>query len=257
MFDLYPVSESSARRGWSFAGSLIIQVIGIAGLVLLPLFNTYEINPGDWLATAFSLAAPPPPAPAPQLVDPSPRPETVRYEADLRSPVAIPDRVALLHDNVMPVSPLGGISVLQGLSGGRGVSGSVGVVGMVLHGGQYLPLPPPIRVGGRIQSARMTHKVQPTYPQDAIEQNVTGTVKLEAIITTNGSVRDVKLINGHPLLAAAAIKAVEQWVYQPTLLNGEKVEVVTLIDIHFNLTIIDEKELKKIQKQQRRTQKTP
>ena len=103
----------------------------------------------------------------------------------------------------------------------------------------------------------MTHKVQPTYPQDAIEQNVTGTVKLEAIITTNGSVRDVKLINGHPLLAAAAIKAVEQWVYQPTLLNGEKVEVVTLIDIHFNLTIIDEKELKKIQKQQRRTQKTP
>ncbi len=86
---------------------------------------------------------------------------------------------------------------------------------------------------------------------------MSGVVKLEAIISTDGSVRDLKLLQGHPILAGAAMDAVAQWRYHPTRLNGRKVEVVTLIDVVFNLTILDEKELKRQSRRQGRQQDAP
>lgn len=80
----------------------------------------------------------------------------------------------------------------------------------------------------------------PVYPMEAVEAFVSGTVKLEAIIGVDGRVRDLKLVEGHPMLATAAVEAVSQWRYRPTRLNGREVEVVTLVDVHFNLTLPEE-----------------
>ncbi len=74
----------------------------------------------------------------------------------------------------------------------------------------------------------------------------------DSSIDIEGRVRDLKLIAGHPLLAPAAMDAVSQWRYRPTRLNGTVVEVVTIIEVNFNLTIIDEKEMKRRRRQERR-----
>lgn len=245
MFEHSAFLDRPARQGWSFAGSLILQVVGVAILLLVPILNTYEIDLSQWASTTFRLAVPPPPAPPPPRVQPAPRPARVRYEADFQTPSVIPDKVALLHDLGEPAWPMAGVPAAQGPQGGMGVPGSAGVIGMVPAISGNLPLPPPIRVGGRIQNARITQRVQPVYPLEAIEQQVSGVVKLEAIIAVDGAVRDVKLIEGHPMLAAAAIDAVSQWRYRPTKLNGVDMEVVTLIDVRFNLTVVDEKERKR------------
>lgn len=254
MFEGSAFMDRPARQGWSFAASLVLQVVGVAILLLVPILNTYEIDLGQWASRTFRLAVPPPPAPAPPRVQPAPRPARVRYEADFRAPSVIPDSVALLHDVGEPAWPVAGVPAAHGPQGGMGVPGSAGVIGMIPGLGGNLPLPPPIRVGGRIQNARITQRVQPVYPLEAIEQAISGVVKLEAIIATDGTVRDVELVEGHPMLAAAAIAAVSQWQYLPTKLNGVDVEVVTLIDVRFNLTVVDEKERKRRLRAARRNQ---
>lgn len=254
MFELASAADPPARRGWSFAASLALQAAGLAALILAPLLNTYEIDLTAWARGTFHLAAPAPPAPPPAEVRPTPRPAPKRFEADLQAPAAIPDRVARLSDDGGPAWPIAGITAAQGPPGGLGLPGSGGVVSMIPLGGEQLPLPPPIRVGGRIQGAKIVRRVQPAYPREAVEQQVSGVVKLEAVIARDGSVRDVQLVEGHPLLAAAAIEAVSQWAYRPTRLNGMEVEVVTLIDVNFNLTILTEKEIKRRQKAERERQ---
>lgn len=93
-----------------------------------------------------------------------------------------------------------------------------------------------LRIGGNAQSAKITRKVAPLYPAEARQQRIQGTVRLEAIIDRQGAIYRLDLIGGHPLLADAALPAVRQWRYEPTLLNGEPVEVITMIDVNFTLT---------------------
>ena len=80
------------------------------------------------------------------------------------------------------------------------------------------------------------NKVQPLYPALAKQARIQGTVRLQAVIAKNGSVEELQVISGHPLLVQAALDAVKQWRYRPTLLNGEPVEVVTTIDVVFTLS---------------------
>ncbi len=249
MFEQALADESRGRQGWSFAGSVALQAAGLAFLVVLPLLNTYEIDLGAWASATFRIAVPPPPAPAPPRAAPAKAPVPVRYEADFRMPSAIPDQVAILHEIGMPLSPIGGQAAPRGLDGGLGAPGVAGVLGIIPTESDSPPLPPPVRVGGRIQNARLLHKELPVYPPEAIEQLVTGLVKLEAIIGVDGAVRNLQLVEGHPMLASAAMDAVAQWKYRPTRLNGRVVEVVTLVDVRFNLTVIDEKEIKRRRRQ--------
>jgi TonB family protein len=93
----------------------------------------------------------------------------------------------------------------------------------------------PVRVGGNVQQARLIRQVTPVYSPLARQARVTGAVVLEAVIARDGSVRDLRIITGQPLLNQAAIDAVKKWRYQPTLLNGESVEVVTTITVNFTL----------------------
>jgi TonB family protein len=93
----------------------------------------------------------------------------------------------------------------------------------------------PIRVSAGVQSARLVRKLIPEYPPLAKAARISGVVHLIGIIARDGTIRNLQLVSGHPLLAHAAMEAVEQWVYRPTLLNGEPVEVIAPIDVYFTL----------------------
>jgi TonB family protein len=94
---------------------------------------------------------------------------------------------------------------------------------------------PRLRVGGNLQSANLITKIPPVYPALAKQARVQGTVSLTVVIGKDGAVLSVDVISGHPLLAEAAVDAVKQWVYKPTLLNGQPVEVATQVDVNFTL----------------------
>jgi TonB family protein len=96
--------------------------------------------------------------------------------------------------------------------------------------------PQRIRIGGNVQDTKIVEKVRPIYPSLAKQDRIEGVVRLSVTIGADGHVLDVVLLEGHPLLAAAAQEAVSQWVYRPTLLNGEPVEVITVVDVNFTLS---------------------
>jgi len=100
------------------------------------------------------------------------------------------------------------------------------------------PPPPPhrIRVGSNVQKAKLVQQPAPVYPPLAMQARVSGVVRLNAIIGRDGAVQNLTVASGHPLLVPAAMEAVKQWVYAPTLLNGQAVEVDTQIDVNFELS---------------------
>ena len=95
--------------------------------------------------------------------------------------------------------------------------------------------PMSIRVDGDVQAALLINEVKPPYPPLACQARIQGTVKFNAVIGKDGRVQNLTLVSGHPLLVAAAQQAVQQWVYRPTLLGGEPVQVITTIEANFTL----------------------
>jgi protein TonB len=94
----------------------------------------------------------------------------------------------------------------------------------------------PVRVGGRIREPTKVKNVVPVYPQIARQARVQGVVILEVTIGPRGTVTDVKLLRGIPLLDHAAIEAVKQWEYTPTLLDGRPVPVIMVVTVNFRLS---------------------
>jgi len=90
----------------------------------------------------------------------------------------------------------------------------------------------PVKVSS-LSEARLLNRVEPIYPKMAIIAGIRGEVKLHAIIARDGSIQSLNVSSGHPILAAAALDAVRQWRYQPYILNGDPVEVDTLITVNF------------------------
>jgi protein TonB len=101
------------------------------------------------------------------------------------------------------------------------------------------PEPPehktPVHRSEGVMAAALIHEVQPEYPTLARNIHLAGAVYLRAVIGTDGTVRQLEVISGHPILANSALQAVRQWRYQPTRLNGEPVEVETFITVNFVL----------------------
>lgn len=93
-----------------------------------------------------------------------------------------------------------------------------------------------IRVGGNVQALNLISKVTPAYPPLAKQARVQGTVRFTAYIAKDGHVTNLELVSGHPLLIPSATEAVQQWIYKPTLLNGNPVDVVTQIDVNYTLS---------------------
>jgi protein TonB len=87
--------------------------------------------------------------------------------------------------------------------------------------------------GGNIQSAVLVSRKEPEYPKIARQTGAKGSVVLNATIGKDGHIKAVKVVSGHPMLQNAAKEAVMQWVYKPTLLNGQSVETETQITLNF------------------------
>ena len=94
----------------------------------------------------------------------------------------------------------------------------------------------PIRVGGNVQQANIVSRVSPVYPADAKRDRIQGTVRLEVTIDKEGHVQSVSLVDGPAALVQSAVDAVSLWVYKPTLLNGQPVEVITTVDVNYTLS---------------------
>jgi protein TonB len=95
--------------------------------------------------------------------------------------------------------------------------------------------PTPVRVGGTIRQPQKLHHVAPVYPEIARSARVSGIVILEAMLAEDGTVRDVRVLRSVPLLDAAAVAAVREWRFTPTLLNGTPVPVVMTVTVAFTL----------------------
>ncbi len=129
----------------------------------------------------------------------------------------------------VPGGVRGGVA---GVSGGI-VGGVPGVLGPLTP--DDAPNPQRIRVGGNLQAMNLIRKVTPLYPPEAKMARIQGIVRFTATIAKDGSILNLELVSGHPLLADSAREAVSQWVYKPTLLNGSPVEVITQIDVNYTL----------------------
>jgi TonB family protein len=103
------------------------------------------------------------------------------------------------------------------------------------NGIQSGPGPSRVRVGGAVQSANLISHVPPVYPPLAKQARLQGDVVLEAVISREGDVTNLRVVSGHPLLVDAALTAARQWKYRPTLLNGQPVEVVSEVTVPFKL----------------------
>jgi protein TonB len=160
----------------------------------------------------------------------------------MKAPTVIPKTIAKIKDEPEPPSQT--VGVVGGVPGGMPGGSVGGVLGGIISSAAPPPPPPPpkastpkrIRLGGQVEAAKLMFHPSPEYPPLAKMARIQGTVRLEAIISTDGTIQDLKAVSGHPLLVKAAMDAVQRWRYQPTLLNGEPVQVVTEVDVNFTLS---------------------
>ena len=215
-------------RLYTLAVSIVVHAALVVVLVIVPLY-AMDALPGARQVTAFiPTVAPEPPAPPPppsvarqpattvvaRDVAPSTAPDTIAPETPV---TAVPPGVPLGDRDVVPGGTPGGIPLPD------------------------VPAPPPpaptepLRLGGKIRAPQKIVNVPPVYPEIARRAQVQGTVFLEAIISENGRVRDVRVLRSMPLLDAAAMDAVRQWQFTPTLLNGQPVAVIMTVTVTFKL----------------------
>jgi periplasmic protein TonB len=242
MFEEMVVSTAGKRtnKPWTVAVSMVFQVLFLAILILIPLIYTEALP--KTLMSSILLAPPPPPPPPPP---PAPaavvkvKPVAHLMEAGkLVAPKVIPKDVKIIKEEEAP--PDMGAGIAGGVPGGVAGGSMGGVLGGVIGGAGGAPPPPKptasrVRVGGAVQAAKLVNRVQPLYPPLARQTRISGTVRLHAIIGKDGTVQQLTVESGHPLLVQSALDAVRQWRYQPTLLNGEPVDVDTEIDVIFSL----------------------
>ena len=241
MFEDMVVSTATSvktNKPWTVILSFVFQAGFLAILILIPLIYT-EALPKTMMATLLVAPPPPPPPPPPpvaQIVHIKPQVHLIDA-GKLVAPKVIPKDIKIIKEDAEPdMSAVGGVGVPGGVAGGS----LGGALGGVVGGLGAAPPPPkvtPSRIvrGGNVQAASLINKVTPNYPPLARQTRISGTVRLHAIIGKDGSVQSLTLESGHPLLVQAALDAVRQWRYRPTLLNGVPVEVDTTIDVIFSL----------------------
>lgn len=231
--------HSGSHRIWTTLTSLSLQALAVGVLLLLPLLYTQGL-PRLSLLERLPLPSPPP-APAPVAAERSHSPSTsnIAVNGDIIAPTRIPETVAQIQENTPPPSVGIGNGVLSG-TGTRWAANSV--LGSIFNQPASVLPPPPSRPATRatrpssFMEGLLVHRVQPNYPPLARAARIQGSVVLQAVISKGGSIENLQVLSGHPMLVRSAIEAVQQWRYRPYLLNGEAVEVETQITVHFILS---------------------
>jgi len=243
-------SEAAGRarrlRRQALAISLALEAALVAAMLLWPL-----ITPGVLPRQFIITPAPPfhgggkPAASHPHEIARPPRPANYRPRCVMCAPPIIPPH-ALRPDANEPPPPFAdnsgggpsGPGLGPGLGDGPGYGSPIPGAG---DGRPIAPPPPqpapsrPLAVSNGVMEAALTHRVQPIYPAIARAAHISGTVELRAIIAKDGTVRDLEVLSGNPLFVPAALSAVREWRYRPTLLSGVPVEVETRITVNFVL----------------------
>jgi protein TonB len=150
----------------------------------------------------------------------------------LRAPSKIPKDIKMVTESAAPAS--GGVSGMSGLGAVGGVAGGIGglapsapVVKAAVRG--------PVRISSGVVRANCISCPQPIYPQIAKSAHIQGTVVLQATISKSGAIENLQVLSGPPLLRQAAIDGVRNWLYKPTILDGEAAEVITEINVNFTM----------------------
>jgi|SRR5580658_5157845 protein TonB len=212
----------------------------IGMLILIPLIYT-DALPKTQLMTFLVAPPPPPPPPPPPAAAPV---KVVKVQSEmvngqLRTPTKIPEKVQMIKEEEAPPD-LGAGGVPGGVPGGipGGSAGGVigGIVNMQAANIPKIATPQRVRVSQGVSQGLLIRRVQPNYPPLAKQARIQGQVVLQAEISKDGTIQNLQLISGHPMLAPAAIEAVKQWRYKPYLLNGEPVAVETTVLVNFSLT---------------------
>ncbi|HYR92036.1 MAG TPA: TonB family protein [Terriglobia bacterium] len=260
MFEQLPETNPNRnnKKLRAFVAAVLMQAVLVSAVIVVQMVMPESLGRLRLLETLYMAPPPPPPAPAPAPAGPPPKVDrATRKEAVASTPVptikeevpqpvehpviaptTIPKDIAGMLES--PPSSSGGIpgGVPGGVPGGSvgGIPG--GIPGGVIGGAANAPLPPPkepVRVGGNVREPRVVKLVEPKYPPVAARARVQGVVILEAVVTEQGNVEKLKLISGPPLLVQAAMEAVQNWKYEPTILNGQPVPVILTAKVNFSL----------------------
>ena len=229
------------KRGMTTTLSFVFQIALVGILVLIPLLFT-EALPKTQLMT-FLVAPPPPPPPPPPpaaAIKIVKQVQTDIVNGQLRTPTKIPEKVQMIKEDEAPPPVMSASGVIGGVPGGvpGGQMGGVigGIISSTLVAVPKAVNPQRIRVSQGVTQGMIIRKIQPAYPPLARQARIQGPVVLQAAIGKDGSIQNLRLISGHPMLAPAAIEAIKQWKYKPYILNGEPVEVETTITFNFTLS---------------------
>ena len=231
--------ESGGRirtnQKWTTPLSFLIQAVLVGILILIPLIIT-EGLPTRMLMAAIVAPPPPPPPPPP----PAPQIQHVQrvseiVNGELRTPSKIPKKVQMIQEDEAPPPSTG---VVGGVVGGVPGGSAGGVIGGLISSTAPPPTvakPQKLRISSGVAEGLLVNKVEPQYPSMAKIAHVQGDVVLQATISKNGQIENLRAISGHPILIQAAMDAVKQWRYRPYALNGEPVEVDTTITVRFHM----------------------
>ena len=226
-----------ARRSWTTLTSFGVQVLAIGCLLLLPLWKTIGLPAVRMVSRPVSLGRPAPePAPSGRTAGSAHILINIRPETFMQ-PSRIPTVINRGPDASSPQPPGetgGGIE-------GTGLPTGPGGLPISIFSGNNLvaPTPPPtisraIRTSSMLEG-NVIRRVQPVYPPLARGARIQGAVILAAVISKAGTIDDLRVVSGHPMLVRAAIDAVSQWRYRPYILNNEPIEVETQITVNFYL----------------------
>jgi protein TonB len=229
------------KRGATTLFSFVLQMILLGVLILIPLLYT-EALPKQQLMT-FLVAPPPPPPPPPPAAAPIKVVKQIQTEiinGQLRTPTKIPQKIQMIKEEEAPPPMNSMAGVVGGVPGGVPGGQMGGVIGGIISSTPVsvpkAATPTRVRVSQGVTQGLLIRKVQPTYPPLARQARIQGQVLLQAEISKDGTIQNLRLISGHPMLTSAAIEAVKQWRYKPYILNGEPVEVETQITVNFTLS---------------------
>jgi protein TonB len=240
-----PTTKTLRRSPLEWAAATGLHIAILATLIIVPLYTTGTIQLAKYEDTplvAPPAPAPPPPPPAGRAVVPhlsATRPKLTYTQGKLRAPASIPKTVSV--DNAAAPPDLGGVvgGLPGGVAGGQlggALGGAFGSIGTATPPPVSQPRPTKrvVRAGSLLKLPRQTYSVDPEYPPLARQTHISGTVVIEAIIDERGNVVQARAVSGHPLLVAAALRAVLQWKYEPTSLNGQPVSVELQVQVSFH-----------------------
>jgi periplasmic protein TonB len=225
------------KRGRTTTVSFILEAIVIGVLVLIPLLFTEALPKAQLMMALVAPPPPPPPPPPPAEVHVVKKVQTDIINGQLRTPTKIPKKIEMIKEEESPPPMMSGVvgGVPGGVPGGQmgGVMGSI--IGSANAAVPKMQTPQRVRVSAGVTQGMVIRKVQPTYPAIAKTARVQGQVVLQAAISKEGTIENLRVISGPPLLIQSALDAVRQWRYRPYILNGEPVEVDTTVTVIFSL----------------------